>query len=43
MAEKRILQILKAEPGQRLACQAWAQGDVACAVGTPGKDLRAGK
>ncbi len=43
MAEKRILQILKAEPGQRLACQAWAQGDVACAVGAPGKDLRGGK
>ena len=40
MAEKRILKILKAEPDQRLACQAWAQGDVACAVGTAGKDLR---
>jgi hypothetical protein len=43
MAEKRILQILKAGPGQRLACQAWAQGDVACAVGAPGRDLRGGK
>jgi ferredoxin len=43
MAEKRILQILKAGDGQRLACQAWAQGDTACAVGTPGKDLRGGK
>lgn len=39
-AERRILQILKAAPGQRLACQTWAQGDVRCAVGTPGKDLR---
>jgi ferredoxin len=43
MAEKRILQILKAGPGQRLACQAWAQGDVTCAVGAPGRDLRGGK
>lgn len=43
MAEKRILQILKAGEGQRLACQAWAQGDMACAVGTPGKDLRGGR
>jgi adenylate cyclase len=39
-AERRILAILKAQPEQRLACQAWAQGDVACAVGTPGRDLR---
>lgn len=39
-AERRILQILKAGPDQRLACQAWAQGDVACAVGVPGRDLR---
>ncbi len=43
LAERRILQILKAGPGQRLACQAWAQGDVACAIGAPGKDLRGGK
>ena len=31
-AETRILKILKAQPDQRLACQAWAQGDVACRV-----------
>ncbi|MBK8725723.1 MAG: (2Fe-2S)-binding protein [Holophagaceae bacterium] len=43
LAERRILQILKAAPEQRLACQAWAQGDVTCAVGSPGKDLRGGK
>lgn len=29
-SEQRILKVLKAEPHQRLACQAWAQGDVAC-------------
>jgi ferredoxin len=40
-AERRILQILKASPEQRLACQAWAQGDVACGIGAPGRDLRA--
>ncbi len=32
-AEKRILQILKAQPDQRLACQAWARGDVSCSQG----------
>ncbi len=42
-AEKRILTILKAGPDQRLACQAWAQGDVSCMVGEEGKDLRSGK
>ena len=26
--ETRVLAILKAGPGQRLACQAWARGDV---------------
>lgn len=31
-AEARILKILKAEPGQRLACQAWAKGEVCCQV-----------
>ncbi|HJW34939.1 MAG TPA: 2Fe-2S iron-sulfur cluster-binding protein [Holophagaceae bacterium] len=29
-SEKRILTILKATPDQRLACQAWAKGDVSC-------------
>lgn len=29
-AETRVLRALKAEPGQRLACQAWARGDVGC-------------
>lgn len=29
-SEKRILTILKAAPDQRLACQAWAKGDVTC-------------
>ncbi|HJV89347.1 MAG TPA: 2Fe-2S iron-sulfur cluster-binding protein [Holophagaceae bacterium] len=29
-SEKRILTILKAAPDQRLACQAWAKGDVSC-------------
>ena len=43
MSEQRILKILKATPDQRLACQAWAQGDVACHVGVPGKDLRGGR
>lgn len=42
-AEKRILTILKAGPNQRLACQAWAQGDVSCLVGEESKDLRSGK
>jgi ferredoxin len=32
-AEARILTILKAEPGQRLGCQAWARGDVSCRIG----------
>ncbi len=31
-AESRILKILKAEPDQRLACQAWAKGEVCCRV-----------
>ena len=31
-AEARILKILKAGPGQRLGCQAWAQGDVTCRI-----------
>lgn len=31
-AEARILKILKAEPNQRLACQAWARGEVCCKV-----------
>ncbi|MGA2083127.1 MAG: 2Fe-2S iron-sulfur cluster-binding protein [Holophaga sp.] len=31
-AEERILGILKAKPGQRLGCQAWAQGDVTCRI-----------
>lgn len=43
MSEQRILKILKAAPDQRLACQAWAQGDVTCEIGTPGKDLRGGR
>ncbi len=30
--EARILKILKAQPGQRLGCQAWATGDVTCKV-----------
>jgi ferredoxin len=29
-AESRILKILKARKDQRLACQAWAHGDVCC-------------
>ena len=29
-AEARILKVLKAGPEQRLACQAWAHGDVVC-------------
>ena len=28
--ETRILKVLKAKPDQRLACQAWARGEVAC-------------
>lgn len=28
--ESRVLGILKAQPEQRLACQAWAKGDVSC-------------
>jgi ferredoxin len=31
-AEARVLEILKAKPGQRLGCQAWAQGDVTCRI-----------
>ncbi len=30
ITESRVLGILKAQPEQRLACQAWAKGDVAC-------------
>ena len=29
-AETRVLQALKAQPDQRLACQAWARGEVRC-------------
>ena len=29
-SEKRVLAILKAGADQRLACQAWAKGDVSC-------------
>ncbi len=29
-SEQRVLKILKAQPDQRLACQAWAKGDVVC-------------
>ncbi|HEX9080971.1 MAG TPA: 2Fe-2S iron-sulfur cluster-binding protein [Holophagaceae bacterium] len=29
-AETRILKALRAQPDQRLACQAWARGDVRC-------------
>ena len=43
MSEQRILKILKAQPDQRLACQAWAQGNVVCEVGEPRKDLRGGR
>ena len=43
ISEQRILKILKAKPDQRLACQAWAQGDVVCQIGTPGKDLLGGR
>jgi ferredoxin len=42
-SEKRILQILKAQPNQRLACQAWARGDASCVIGEAGKDVRGGK
>jgi ferredoxin len=31
-AEARVLKVLKAAPDQRLACQAWAQGDVVCRI-----------
>ena len=31
-AEAGVLKILKAAPGQRLGCQAWAQGDVTCRI-----------
>ncbi len=30
-SESRVLAVLKAKPEQRLACQAWAKGDVSCA------------
>ena len=30
MAESRVLKALRAQPDQRLACQAWARGDVLC-------------
>lgn len=43
MSEQRILKILKATPDQRLGCQAWAQGEVTCKIGEPGKDLRGGR
>ncbi|HJU84254.1 MAG TPA: 2Fe-2S iron-sulfur cluster-binding protein [Holophagaceae bacterium] len=29
-SERRVLKVLKAQPDQRLACQAWARGDVSC-------------
>lgn len=29
-AETRVLKALKAQPDQRLACQAWARGEVLC-------------
>lgn len=32
-SETRVLKVLKAQPGQRLACQAWAKGDVSCSQG----------
>lgn len=32
-AETRILGILKASPEERLACQAWAQGDAVVKIG----------
>ncbi|HEY3271035.1 MAG TPA: 2Fe-2S iron-sulfur cluster-binding protein [Geothrix sp.] len=28
ITETRVLEVLKAKPDQRLACQAWARGDV---------------
>jgi ferredoxin len=31
-AEARVLRVLKAKDDQRLGCQAWAKGDVACRV-----------
>jgi len=31
-AEAGVLKVLKAGPGQRLGCQAWAQGDVTCRI-----------
>ena len=31
-AEQRVLKVLKAKDEQRLGCQAWAKGDVACRV-----------
>ena len=30
--EARLLTLLKATPGQRLGCQAWAQGDVTARI-----------
>ena len=32
-SEARVLKVLKATPNQRLACQAWAKGDVSCSQG----------
>jgi ferredoxin len=32
-AEARVLRVLKAKDDQRLGCQSWAKGDVACKVG----------
>lgn len=31
-SERRVLDILKSQPEQRLACQCWAKGDVVCRV-----------
>ena len=33
VSESRVLKVLKAKPDQRLACQAWAKGDVSCSQG----------
>jgi ferredoxin len=30
--EARVLQVLRAGPGHRLSCQAWAEGDVVCRI-----------
>lgn len=31
-SERRVLDILKADPRERLACQAWAKNEVCCRV-----------